>query len=111
MSPQARANRLLLANAMRARGFIPYSKEWWHFTLRNEPFPDSYFDFPVQLNIRDTRRLRDVSLSSTVGHIKNAKHSDKLRMSSFDRSTDLVAAYRTKNRPQPFDRPPAGTGL
>jgi zinc D-Ala-D-Ala dipeptidase len=48
VSPQARANRLLLANAMRARGFIPYPKEWWHFTLRNEPFPDSYFDFPVK---------------------------------------------------------------
>jgi D-alanyl-D-alanine dipeptidase len=48
VSPQARANRLLLANAMRARGFIPYSKEWWHFTLHNEPFPNSYFDFPVK---------------------------------------------------------------
>ncbi len=48
VSPQARANRLLLANAMRARGFIPYDKEWWHFTLRNEPFPNSYFDFPVK---------------------------------------------------------------
>ena len=33
---------------MRARGFIPYDKEWWHFTLRNEPFPNSYFDFPVR---------------------------------------------------------------
>ena len=48
VSPQARANRLLLANAMRARGFIPYPKEWWHFTLQNEPFPNSYFDFPVK---------------------------------------------------------------
>jgi len=48
VSEQARANRALLANAMRARGFIPYEKEWWHFTLRGEPFPDSYFDFPVR---------------------------------------------------------------
>ena len=31
-----------------ARGFIPYPKEWWHFTLHNEPFPNSYFDFPVK---------------------------------------------------------------
>ncbi len=45
---QARANRKLLADAMRARGFLPYAKEWWHFTLQNEPFPDSYFDFPVR---------------------------------------------------------------
>ncbi len=48
VSAQQRANRKLLADAMRARGFIPYAKEWWHFTLNNEPFPDSYFDFPVK---------------------------------------------------------------
>lgn len=48
VSPQQRANRKILADAMRARGFIPYDKEWWHFTLRHEPFPDVYFDFPVR---------------------------------------------------------------
>jgi D-alanyl-D-alanine dipeptidase len=48
VSAQQRANRKLLADAMRARGFVPYSKEWWHFTLHNEPFPDTYFDFPVR---------------------------------------------------------------
>jgi D-alanyl-D-alanine dipeptidase len=48
VSAQARANRKLLADAMKKRGFIPYEKEWWHFTLRNEPFPNSYFDFPVR---------------------------------------------------------------
>jgi zinc D-Ala-D-Ala dipeptidase len=45
---QAQANRALLAQAMRRRGFVPYSKEWWHFTLRHEPYPETYFDFPVQ---------------------------------------------------------------
>ena len=44
----AQANRALLAQAMRRRGFRPYDKEWWHFTLRHEPFPQSYFDFPVR---------------------------------------------------------------
>ena len=48
VSAEARANRRLLADAMRVRGFIAYDKEWWHFTLRNEPFPNSYFDFPVR---------------------------------------------------------------
>ena len=48
VSAEAQANRKLLADAMRRRGFIPYSKEWWHFTLRNEPFPNTYFDFPVR---------------------------------------------------------------
>ena len=45
---QAQANRRLLADAMRRRGFVPYSKEWWHFTLEKEPVPDTYFDFPVR---------------------------------------------------------------
>jgi zinc D-Ala-D-Ala dipeptidase len=31
-----------------AAGFRPYNKEWWHFTLANEPFPNTYFDFPVR---------------------------------------------------------------
>jgi D-alanyl-D-alanine dipeptidase len=48
VSAEARANRMLLAGAMRQRGFVPYSREWWHFTLREEPFPNTYFDFPVR---------------------------------------------------------------
>jgi D-alanyl-D-alanine dipeptidase len=45
---EAQANRAILAQAMRRRGFIPYNKEWWHFTLRHEPYPQTYFDFPVR---------------------------------------------------------------
>jgi len=44
----AQKNRALLASAMNRRGFRPYGKEWWHFTLRGEPFPDTFFDFPVR---------------------------------------------------------------
>jgi D-alanyl-D-alanine dipeptidase len=44
----ARKNRALLAQAMRRGGFYAYGKEWWHFTLRGEPFPSTYFDFPVK---------------------------------------------------------------
>lgn len=40
-------NRMLLQRAMRRGGFAPYDCEWWHFTLINEPFPDTYFTFPV----------------------------------------------------------------
>ena len=40
-------NRLILRNAMVNHGFKPLSTEWWHFTLRDEPYPDTYFDFPV----------------------------------------------------------------
>jgi len=45
---EQRRNRMLLREAMLARGFKPLSTEWWHFTLRNEPYPDTYFDFPVR---------------------------------------------------------------
>jgi zinc D-Ala-D-Ala dipeptidase len=43
-----RAHRMLLSLLMEKHGFIPYPKEWWHFTLKNEPYPGTYFDFPVQ---------------------------------------------------------------
>jgi D-alanyl-D-alanine dipeptidase len=48
VSPEAQRNHALLAEAMTAGGFRPYDKEWWHFTLANEPFPETYFDFPVR---------------------------------------------------------------
>ena len=41
-------NRMLLRDIMVAHGFKPLEEEWWHFTLANEPYPDTYFDFPVQ---------------------------------------------------------------
>ncbi len=43
-----RVKRLLLKTLMDKHGFKNYDKEWWHFTLRNEPYPDTYFDFPVK---------------------------------------------------------------
>lgn len=48
ITSQQRGNRLLLQSLMAKYGFTPYPKEWWHFTLENEPFPDTYFDFPVE---------------------------------------------------------------
>ena len=41
-------NRILLQSIMAKHGFRNYTKEWWHFTLRNEPFPNSYFNFEVK---------------------------------------------------------------
>ena len=40
-------NRMFLRNAMIRHGFVPIDCEWWHFTLENEPYPDTYFEFPV----------------------------------------------------------------
>jgi zinc D-Ala-D-Ala dipeptidase len=47
VGPVAARNRLLLRTLMEKHGFRNYAMEWWHFTLRNEPFPDTYFDRPV----------------------------------------------------------------
>ena len=41
------ANRMLLRKAMVNHGFKPLPEEWWHFTLKDEPYPDTYFTFPV----------------------------------------------------------------
>lgn len=43
----ARQNRMLLRALMEKHGFAPYEYEWWHFTLKKEPFPNTAFDFPV----------------------------------------------------------------
>lgn len=41
-------NRLFLRKIMVENGFSPYDNEWWHFTLKNEPFPNTYFNFPIK---------------------------------------------------------------
>jgi len=48
LSSEQKANRQLLRRLMLAQGFKPYGKEWWHFTLKNEPYPNTYFDFLVR---------------------------------------------------------------
>ena len=40
-------NREILRAAMLAQGFNDYRPEWWHFTLKDEPYPDEYFDFSI----------------------------------------------------------------
>ncbi len=44
----AQKNRLLLRQYMDEVGFAPIAEEWWHFTLKNEPYPTTYFNFPVE---------------------------------------------------------------
>lgn len=47
VTPKQRAHRQLLQDAMTSQGFVPLAEEWWHFTLRDEPYPDRVFDFSV----------------------------------------------------------------
>ncbi len=48
ITERQRDNRQALLDIMRAAGFRNYSKEWWHYTLVGEPYPDSYFNVPVR---------------------------------------------------------------
>jgi len=48
ISEAQKKNRQLLQSVMLKYGFRNYVKEWWHFTLKNEPFPTTYFDFPIK---------------------------------------------------------------
>ncbi|MDD4803429.1 MAG: M15 family metallopeptidase, partial [Syntrophomonas sp.] len=48
ITPEQTANRELLKNAMLKHGFKPYVNEWWHYTLKSEPYPTEYFDFDVK---------------------------------------------------------------
>ncbi len=48
ITAEEKANRLILREAMLRHGFKPLESEWWHFTLADEPYPDTYFDFPIR---------------------------------------------------------------
>ena len=47
ISDEQYENRMILRNVMLRNGFAPIDCEWWHFTLKDEPYPDTYFDFPL----------------------------------------------------------------
>ena len=47
ISDEQYENRMILRNVMLRNGFAPIDCEWWHFTLKDEPYPDTYFEFPV----------------------------------------------------------------
>ena len=51
ISPVQQENRRFLHNVMVRHGFQGLAEEWWHFTLHQEPFPDTYFNFPVRKSL------------------------------------------------------------
>ena len=48
VTPEQRQNRMRLREFMCASGFVPYEREWWHFSVSPEPYPGEYFDFPIR---------------------------------------------------------------
>jgi D-alanyl-D-alanine dipeptidase len=47
ISSEAANNRRFMRSLMEKNGFAPFFAEWWHYTLKEEPYPDTYFDFPL----------------------------------------------------------------
>jgi hypothetical protein len=81
ISPQARANRALLSSIMQENGFKPLKEEWWHFTLIDEPYPDTYFNFPVQRSCAQPsahiRPSRYDIITSLTGPVTKARDLDR----------------------------------
>ncbi len=48
ITEQQKRHRLLLKSVMENHGFVNYDKEWWHYTFKNEPYPNTYFNFSVK---------------------------------------------------------------
>ncbi|MGE3528310.1 MAG: M15 family metallopeptidase, partial [Methyloceanibacter sp.] len=47
LTQEEQDNRAVLVEAMKKRGFKNYPFEWWHYTFEPEPYPETYFDFPI----------------------------------------------------------------
>lgn len=77
-------NRKMLRDLMLSHGFHPLAEEWWHFTLDNEPYPDTYFTFPVNSH----QVKKPMSFSSKMDQ------DQEFRLRFFD----LVMAMNEKNR-------------
>ena len=56
-------NRAILRRAMTDNGFVPLREEWWHFSLANEPYPFTYFDFPI---ISIDFKMEDISNEKNI---------------------------------------------
>jgi len=72
ITPEQAANRRILRDAMVAAGFEPYPNEWWHYRLIDEPYPNTYFNFPVGRageyggNIMDEAMARAIEQARTT---------------------------------------------
>jgi D-alanyl-D-alanine dipeptidase len=89
LTNEQRANRKLLRTEMERQGFGAYQREWWHYTLKNEPFPNQSFAFPVQ------ERVHVASISRYM--TKQYNTADRINIPSEKNEALKVYPQRTKN--------------
>ncbi len=58
ITEEQHGNRTLLQETMISCGFVPLEEEWWHFTMKDEPYPDTYFTFPISSSAVRARTMR-----------------------------------------------------
>ena len=63
-------NRMILRNAMLSHGFKPLEEEWWHFTLEDEPYPETYFTFPINSDVIAANNTEEALAAVTASHVR-----------------------------------------
>jgi D-alanyl-D-alanine dipeptidase len=76
VGPAQLANRNILRAAMEAAGFIAYPKEWWHYTLADEPYPDTYFDFEVNMEAKRKENVLDEAMLRAIEQARSTMRQD-----------------------------------
>ena len=76
-------NRQLLKQLMEKHGFVAYQPEWWHFTLKNEPYPNRYFDCEVTAPIEIKKQFAALE----------KKYHGKMGVYAFDANKNISVAY------------------
>ena len=88
ISDEQYANRMFLREAMLAHGFKPLAEEWWHFTLENEPYPDTYFTFPINSASISAESGLDRSPEAILARMTTEEKIAQMLLPSFRRYTD-----------------------
>jgi len=91
ITPQQAQNRRFLSEAMKKGGFSPVSTEWWHFRMKNEPYPDKRFDFPVDHPVKTDENTTAVldRISGGAGRVITAvpgKTKDRAVVKVYEKS-------------------------
>lgn len=77
ITPEQEANRNILRDAMVAAGFEPYPEEWWHYRVKDEPYPNQYFDFPVDApEYQSWRGVLDEALAQSVARARQTMNEN-----------------------------------